>query len=225
MPTNRKMKKRYAVFMLLIFQGFVSTNYLDAQDNPKLDTFSALEFGIAGGSNFLNENIGLNSYYQRKDLVIIPSVIFRREWPISHKVYAGLGSGYEYVMQSKGHSYKALLDVNGTIEFEKVETPSSHYHFIPVYGQGKFYFRDDPTSGYAYADLGSFIKLDNNPGKSALLWGLGIGQRYKVASGTWVTWNFDYHEHYIHYRKQKFDEPNPNPRIAALTLKVGLMFY
>ncbi|MFM6953575.1 MAG: hypothetical protein ACKOWL_01155 [Sphingobacteriaceae bacterium] len=197
---------------------------MEAQDKPKLDAFSALELGIAGGSNFTNENIGLNSYYQRKDLVIIPSVIFRREWPISHKVYAGLGTGYEYVMQSKGHSYEAL-DVNGTIKFEKVETPGSHYHFIPVYGQGKFYFRDDTSSGYVYADLGSFIKLDNNPGKSVLLWGLGIGQRYKVASGTWITCNFDYHEHYIHYRNQQFDEPNPNPRIAALSLKVGLMFY
>lgn len=210
--------------MLIIIQGFVVTSYLAAQDKPKLVAFSSLEVGVASGSNFLNENIGLNSYYQRKDLIIIPSIIFRREWPIAPRLYAGLGSGYEYVKQSIGHSYKAL-DVNGTIEFEKVKTPSAQYHFIPLYGQGKFYFRDDPTSGFAYADIGSFLKLDNNPGKSALLWGLGIGQRYKVASGTWITWNLDYHEHYIHYRNQQFNEPNPNPRIATIALKVALMFY
>ncbi len=210
--------------IVLFFIYFHQPNLI-AQTKARSELYAQkiIDIGWAFGSHYVDEVIGNNSHYSHNDLVRIPSLSYRWLWPLNKKLYAGIGSGYEYVEVSAGHTYKPVV-VNGRTGFEQVPTPGTTYHFIPIFGEARYYFRNNSESAFLTADIGSFLKLDNNEGKPRLFWGLGFGQRYKINSSKLISWGIDYHEHYLFRKKQGFDEPNENPRIASLALKIGLIF-
>ncbi len=212
------MKTISIILILTIFSGLIRTF-----GQEKIDPINTIELGVGWGGRYYDEQTGPNGYKTHNESIHVFSINYLHLWGISKKIYAGFGSGYHHINVGHGWDTENVI-ING-MEYEKeIKTPGTTYHFIPIFGQARYYFRNNPESAFLTADIGSFLKLDHNEGKPRLFWGLGFGQRYKINSSKFISWGIDYHEHYLFRKTQGFDEPNENPRIASLALKIGLIF-
>lgn len=210
------MKKLITIIILVTFSGVINT-----LGQEKIDRINAIELGFAFGGRYYDERTGPNGYKTHNENVHVLSINYSHLWGVSKKIYAGLGSGYHHLNVGQGWDTENVI-IDGR-EYEKeVKTPGTTYHFIPVFGQARYYFRKNPESAFLTADIGSFFKLDRNEGKPRVFWGLGLGQRYKLSSNKSITWGLNFNEFYLFRKKQGFNEPNENPRIALLALKIGL---
>lgn len=218
------MKNIKSLYLSLVFfYLFHSTAFAQKEDNPRLSSINIIELGIGFGSKYFDENINDKLIVEHNDALTLLEIKYLHLWPIKKRFYLGLGSSYDGMKITSQVSAKTVI-INGVEKIETTREPGGTHHFIPIFGQARYYFRNKPESAFLTADIGSFFKLDNNEGKPRLFWGLGFGQRYKINSANAISWGIDYHEHYLFRKKQGFNEPNENPRIASLAIKIGLLF-
>lgn len=192
-----------------------------AQEQPV--NIHIVELGIAFGGRYYDESTGPNGNKSHNETVKALSLFYTYGWQLSQRFFAGIGSGYKHL--NVGPDYKEEIVVIDGISYEKrVDVPVPSYDLIPIFGQTRFYFRKKPESAYLSASLGSFFKLDQHEGKPRLYWELGLGQRYKLSSTKSITWSLNFNEFYLFRKKQGFNEPNENPRIALMDLRIGIQF-
>lgn len=208
------MKTYLITTLLLIF--LIDT--LSAQTRKKTPVYNITEFGIYFGSR---EKLIKEEFQERvTDTHTAYLISFRnvRGWSLSQKFALGLGIGYEGIIIKGAENPDQIIEENGYHDFTYKYTPGTYYHTIPIFGQARFYFRKNSESAFVYSDFGSFLNLNKSVKKSLLLWGLGIGQRYELKSGTLISIGLDFQERYL------ISLPDDKQKISNLGLKFGLLF-
>lgn len=189
-----------------------------AQKKDKLYIFNTTEFGVYYGSRYELEKDEFHEYVVATHIANIISIRNIRGWLLSEKFALGLGIGYDGIIVKGASNPDQLIEDNGDYYYTYKYTPGTFYHTIPLFGQTRFYFRKNIESAYLFTDFGSFLNLNSSIKRSLLLWGLGIGQRHKLKSGTMITLGLDFQERYL------IGSSNDKQRIPSLGLKVGMEF-
>ncbi len=208
------MKAKLLSFMLF----FSFQSLIHGQERIRTTVFNITEIGAYFGSR--DKLIKEEFHESVSDTHTAYIISFRniRGWEFNRKFSLGLGIGYEGVIV-KGAKNPDQLMVEGDYRYYTYKyTPGTYYHTIPIFGQAKYYFRKHPESAFIHSSLGSFLNLNRNVSKSLLLWGLGIGQRYKIGSGALFSIGIDFQERYL------ITSQNEKQRISGIGLCVGLLF-
>lgn len=215
------MKLPARLFFVFVILLTFSNAKAQEFEELKFRSLKKIELGIAVGRSFKDEQIGNNVYRLKNEKLRNFSLIYIQEWPISQRIYVGLGTGYTRIVIGERSKYETgFLDQNGdyNVYVQWINTPRRVYQILPIFAQTTFYFRKEVKSSFVTANLGSFVKLDKQEGNSSLIKGLGVGQRYRAGYGNLLSWSINFDTFFFTTR---FENPT---KMDCTSLKIGFNF-